>query len=279
MKQRMISAAVALVILAGVFAFYETFVLNIAVSLVSAMAVFELLHATGYVKSKALLVFSLGYALVVPFFSTLRIHGMQVYVTLGYFILMFGSLLLYHTDIRFEEVAISFFISLVVPTALSSIVLMRDRYSHGILYVLLCCVAAWISDSCAYFTGRAFGRHKMAPLISPHKTIEGAIGGVVGCCIFFMLTCFCYQQYQLHLHGVQMVFSWGTIAVISIFCSLVSIVGDLMASVVKRQTGIKDFGKIMPGHGGVMDRFDSFLFVAPTIYLILQYFPIMTIVN
>ena len=109
MKQRIISAAVALVILAGVFAFYETFVLNIAVSLISAAAVFELLHATSYVKSKALLVFSLGYALVVPFFSTLRIHGMQVYVTLGYFILMFGSLLLYHTEIRFEEVAISFF--------------------------------------------------------------------------------------------------------------------------------------------------------------------------
>ena len=171
MKQRIISAAVALVILAGVFAFYETFVLNIAVSLISAAAVFELLHATSYVKSKALLVFSLGYALVVPFFSTLRIHGMQVYVTLGYFILMFGSLLLYHTEIRFEEVAISFFISLVVPTALSTVILMRDRYQHGILYVLLCCVAAWISDSCAYFAGRAFGKHKMAPLISPHKTI------------------------------------------------------------------------------------------------------------
>ena len=276
MKQRIITAAVALVILFCVFVCYDTFVLNAAISVIGAIAVFELLHATGYVKSKALLVFSLGYAVVVPFFSTLKIHGMQVYVTIAYFILMFGSLLIFHNEIRFEEVAISFFISLVVPTAFSSIVLMRDRYSrNGFLYILLCCVAAWISDSCAYFAGRAFGKHKMAPQISPHKTIEGAIGGVAGCCVFFVLTCFIYQQYQAHMNGIFIQCSWGKIALIAVFCSLVSIVGDLMASVVKRQTGIKDFGKIMPGHGGIMDRFDSFLFVAPTIYLILQYMPIL----
>lgn len=276
MKQRIISAAVALVILVGVFAFYETFVLNIAISIISALAVFELLHATGYVKSRAVLTFSLCYALVVPFFSTLRIHGMQVYVTLAYFVLMFGTLLMFHNSIRFEEIAISFFISLVVPTALSSIVLMRDLYQrHGFLYILLCCVAAWISDSCAYFAGRAFGKHKMAPQISPHKTVEGAIGGVAGCCGFFMLTCWLYQQYAAHFLKETILFSWGTLAVVAVFCSLISIVGDLLASVVKRQTGIKDFGKIMPGHGGIMDRFDSFLFVAPTIYLISLYFPII----
>ena len=276
MKQRLITAAVALVILVGVFACYETFVLNVAISIISALAVFELLHATGYVKSRSVLVFSLCYAMVVPFFSTLKIHGMQVYVTLAYFILMFGSLLMFHNHIRFEEIAISFFISLVVPTAFSSIVLMRDLYQrHGFLYILLCCVAAWVSDSGAYFAGRAFGKHKMAPQISPHKTIEGAIGGVLSCCGFFILTCWLYQQYAARFLSEMLSFSWGTLAVIAVFCSLVSIVGDLMASVIKRQTGIKDFGKIMPGHGGIMDRFDSFLFVAPTIYLILQYFPII----
>ena len=268
MKQRIITAAVALVILVGVFALYETFVLNLAISIISALAVFELLHATGYVKSRAVLVFSICYALVVPFFSTLQIHGMQVYVTLAYFILLFGSLLMFHNSIRFEEIAISFFISLVVPTALSSVVLMRDVYQHhGFLYIL--------SDTCAYFTGRAFGKHKMAPQISPHKTIEGAIGGVAGCCIFFILTCWLYQQYAAYFLKETIYFSWGTLAIVAIFCSLVSIVGDLMASVIKRQTGIKDFGKIMPGHGGIMDRFDSFLFVAPTIYLISLYFPII----
>lgn len=276
MKQRIISAAVALVILVGVFACYETFVFNVAVSIISALAVFELLHATGYVKSRAVLTFSLCYAVVVPFFSTLGIHGMQVYVTLAYFILMFGSLLMFHNSIRFEEIAISFFISLVVPTALSSIVLMRDLYQrHGFLYILLCCVAAWISDSCAYFAGRAFGKHKMAPQISPHKTVEGALGGLVGCCVFFILACWLYQQYAAHVLNETLHFSWGTLAVVAVFCSLISIVGDLMASVIKRQTGIKDFGKIMPGHGGIMDRFDSFLFVAPTIYLISLYFPII----
>lgn len=275
MKQRLISAAVALVILAAVFACYQTVVLNIAIGLVSGIAIFELLHATGYVKSKAVLIFSILYSFCTPFFGMLSNEG-AVLITVLYLVLLIGTLLRFHNEIHFEEIAISFFLSMAVPGALSCVVLLRDQYEESFLYILLCCIAAWISDSCAYFAGRAFGKHKMSPQISPHKTIEGAIGGVVGCVAFSLLACWLYGLYQ-HSVGVELTFTWWLIALLAVVCSLVSIAGDLTASVIKRQRGLKDFGKIMPGHGGVMDRFDSFIFVAPTVYLLLQFFPILTI--
>ena len=275
MKQRLISAAVALVILAAVFACYQTVVLNIAIGLVSGIAIFELLHATGYVKSKAVLIFSILYSFCTPFFGMLSNEG-AVLITVLYLVLLIGTLLRFHNEIHFEEIAISFFLSMAVPGALSCVVLLRDQYEESFLYILLCCMAAWISDSCAYFAGRAFGKHKMSPQISPHKTIEGAIGGVVGCVAFSLLACWLYGLYQ-HSVGVELTFTWWLIALLAVVCSLVSIAGDLTASVIKRQRGLKDFGKIMPGHGGVMDRFDSFIFVAPTVYLLLQFFPILTI--
>lgn len=275
MKQRLISAAVALVILAAVFACYQTVVLNIAIGLVSGIAIFELLHATGYVKSKAVLIFSILYSFCTPFFGMLSNEG-AVLITVLYLVLLIGTLLRFHNEIHFEEIAISFFLSMAVPGALSCVVLLRNQYEESFLYILLCCIAAWISDSCAYFAGRAFGKHKMSPQISPHKTIEGAIGGVVGCVAFSLLACWLYGLYQ-HSVGVELTFTWWLIALLAVVCSLVSIAGDLTASVIKRQRGLKDFGKIMPGHGGVMDRFDSFIFVAPTVYLLLQFFPILTI--
>ena len=274
MKQRLISAAVALVLLVAVFACYQTAVLNIAIGLIAGMAVFELLHATGYVQSKVVLVLSILYGFAVPFFGMLPGEG-AIYVTVLYLALMFAILLRFHNEIRFEGIAVSFFFSLAVPEALSCVVQLRDRYAEGFLYILLCCIAAWISDSCAYFAGRAFGKHKMCPQISPHKTVEGAVGGVIGCVAFSLLACWLYGLYRQGA-GVELQFNWWLIAVLAAACSLISIAGDLTASVIKRQRGIKDFGKIMPGHGGVMDRFDSFIFVAPAVCLLVELFPILT---
>ena len=273
MKQRLISAAVALVLLAAVFACYQTAVLNAAIGLIAGAAVFELLHATGYAQSKAVLALSVLYGAAVPFFGMLPEGGSGL-ATLLYLALLIGCLLKRHNEIRFEEVAVSFFLSAAVPGALSCVVLLRDRREEGFLYIFLCCVAAWISDSCAYFAGRAFGKHKLCPQISPHKTVEGAVGGVVGCVAFSLLACYVYGLARAG-QGVELTFSWGVIALFAALCSLISIAGDLTASVIKRQRGLKDFGKIMPGHGGVMDRFDSFIFVAPAVLLLTSLVPII----
>ena len=275
MKQRIISALVGLVVLFAVLFLYDTIVFNFAISIVGAIAVYELLHSTGYVKSWLILGVSLIYALIVPFFSTMDIRGMQIWVTLAYFCVLFAVLLIAHQKVQFQEIAVAFFISLLVPMALAMLVLMRDRSAHGMFYTLLVCVASWVADSAAYFVGRAFGKHKMAPLISPNKTVEGAIGGVVFSAIFFLLFCGGYQQIMLRFFNQQIEIAWLSAFGVGVLCTVMGVIGDLMASVVKRQTGIKDFGNIMPGHGGVMDRFDSFLFVAPTLYLALQFFPII----
>ncbi len=158
--------------------FYNTVVFNCAIAIVSVVAVFELLCATKYVSSRGMVAASLVYAAVVPFFGAVPYARFPIYVSLAYFVVLFAILLVQHTKVRFEELTVSFFVSLAVPLGFSILVYIRDHYEHGLFYTLLVCVAAWVADSAAYFVGRSFGKHKLCPLISPHKTVEGAIGGV-----------------------------------------------------------------------------------------------------
>lgn len=132
---------------------------------------------------------------------------------------------------------------------------------NGSKYVWLVYIIAFGSDTFAYFTGKLFGRHKLYPEVSPNKTIEGAIGGVIGCTIISILY-FDYLRINKFIY----------IIIFSISASVFSMVGDLSASKIKREFGIKDFGKFLPGHGGILDRFDSVLFVAPIVYYFVNYF-------
>ena len=136
----------------------------------------------------------------------------------------------------------------------------RDLF-RGELLVWLIFLTSWGADTTAYCAGKLFGKHKMAPVLSPKKTWEGAVGGVVGAAALTALFCFIFRS-QLSLGPVDIVL----FAVFGAVASLVSIVGDLFASALKRSYEIKDYGKLIPGHGGVLDRFDSVLFTAPVIY-------------
>lgn len=126
----------------------------------------------------------------------------------------------------------------------------------GKLLVWLIFLASWGCDTCAYCVGRLLGKHKMAPELSPKKTVEGAIGGIVGAMVLGFL-------YALAIHGPALEF-----VAICLFGAIVSMIGDLAASAIKRNTGIKDYGRLIPGHGGVLDRFDSVIFTAPIIYFL-----------
>lgn len=281
MKQRVISAMIGLVILLVVLFFYHTIVFNVAIAAISAMAVYEILHSTGYVKNKFVLVCSILYGASLPFYDTVRTLGSSkpfFYVTIGYLALMLGTLLIKHQTLQFTEITTAVFVSLLVPLAFSILIYIRDHSGYGLFYTLLACVAAWVSDTAAYFVGRKLGRHKMCPLISPHKTVEGAIGGVFFAVIFFALFCWGYSLI-LRNQGVLVQVSYGAAVLIGMISSVVGICGDLVASVIKRQSNIKDFGTIMPGHGGIMDRFDSFLLVLPSLYLMLQAFPVLTVIS
>ena len=134
---------------------------------------------------------------------------------------------------------------------------------------------AWGGDTSAYFAGRAFGRHKLAPIVSPHKTVEGAIGGVVGSMAAGVLVTFAYSlldgsfpllTVEVTARGYLAILGLGAVA------SVLGILGDLFASAVKRQVGIKDYGTIFPGHGGILDRFDSVMFIAPFVSIAVRHF-------
>ena len=127
--------------------------------------------------------------------------------------------------------------------------------------------AAWLNDIFAYFSGYFFGKKKLCPEISPKKTVEGAVGGVVGDLILCLVLTYAFAA------AMQLSVNWLSLCIFLPIGAVASIFGDLCASIVKRQFGIKDYGNIMPGHGGVMDRFDSWVFVAPLLYIWNIYLP------
>ncbi|HHV95389.1 MAG TPA: phosphatidate cytidylyltransferase [Clostridiaceae bacterium] len=130
---------------------------------------------------------------------------------------------------------------------------------HGLFYIWFVLIGAWSTDTSAYFIGRKFGKKKLAPLLSPNKTIEGSIAGVIGSIAGVAIYGIYLQKYLSHVPFYHYI-------IIGLLCGIISQVGDLVASSIKRYTKVKDFGKIIPGHGGVLDRFDSVLLTTPVIY-------------
>ena len=152
-----------------------------------------------------------------------------------------------------EQVMAAFFGVVYVAVMLSFIYLTRSL-PDGKFLVWLIFLCSWGCDTCAYCVGMLIGKHKMAPVLSPKKSIEGAVGGVVGAALLGVI-------YAVATHGAMLEY-----AVICGVGALISMVGDLAASAIKRNQGIKDYGKLIPGHGGILDRFDSVIFTAPVIY-------------
>ena len=154
------------------------------------------------------------------------------------------------------------FFSFVYCPVMMSFIYRARMLPHGEYVYALVFFCTWICDTCAYFTGRALGKHKLAPVLSPKKTIEGSIGGVVGSAVFSMLLAVVLVSRYDEAPGSYI----AAFALIGLVGGAVSEVGDLAASAIKRCYNIKDYGRLIPGHGGIMDRFDSVIFTAPLIY-------------
>ena len=166
--------------------------------------------------------------------------------------------------IRYEDVMKSLFAGILMPAFLSSLVILRECGRAHVLYTI---GLTFITDAGAYFAGVLFGRHKGITQVSPHKSLEGYIGGLVIGMVFSLV-------YGLVLHmGWQMEVHYLALAIYGLVGALVTEIGDLSFSLIKRECGIKDYGKLLPGHGGMMDRFDSMVFCAPVIMLFYYCFP------
>ena len=172
-----------------------------------------------------------------------------------------------HVKVRLEWIGLCFVAGFVIPYMLSALIRILAG-TNGRYFVLLPFTIAFLSDAGAYFIGLRFGRHKLAPVISPNKTIEGVLGGVAFSLVSVVV-------YALILDfALQFRVNYGTAIFYGLLGSLAGVVGDLCFSVVKRQTGIKDYGNLIPGHGGFLDRFDSLVLVAPLTEALLLILPV-----
>ncbi|MDD7219581.1 MAG: phosphatidate cytidylyltransferase [Clostridia bacterium] len=246
----LVAIALATIISGG----YVLFFTLIAVSLIGmhelykAMKVkdekFNILEIVGYVGA---ILYYVAVLLDFERYGTLA-------VILGLVLIMFVYVFLYP---RFEanQVMAAFFGIVYVAVMLSFIYLTR-QLPGGVYHVWLIFLCSWGCDTCAYCVGMLIGKHKMAPVLSPKKSVEGAVGGVAGAALLGVI-------YAAATKGPMVEY-----AVICAAGALISMVGDLAASAIKRNQGIKDYGKLIPGHGGILDRFDSVIFTAPVIYFL-----------
>lgn len=257
MKTRIIAAAVALPLFLIVLLVPVTWPTLILLSGMCAIGAMELLKTTGLVKNIRLVIEAMLSAVVVCVWGWL---GCPAWLGFGwllvFFLILAFELLASHAKLPFQAIACTAFAGLVMPLLLSALLRIRCM-EDGAYFVLMPLVLAFVADSGAYFAGRFFGRHKLAPIISPKKTIEGAVGGVI-CTVIFVMLYGLVLQVAFHFHV-----NYLAGLVYSVLGSTISIVGDLTYSVIKRQVGIKDYGNVLPGHGGILDRFDSMSLVAP----------------
>lgn len=288
MLTRIISGAVGVVIMAVVLYFHNTIVLPIAVALIIAVMLYELLRAVKMHKCTPVLIASELCGMSMPFIydkyyyypeyiiggsdfplTDGRVSYMAFTVTLLCAFVIFVTWLKKHKEIKYEQVFFVLAVMILVPQAMSTMVRINQysRY-NGLFLLIMGLCGAWIADTGAYFSGVALGKHKLCPEISPKKTIEGFIGGILTTGIVYAVA-FCVHAGGFDLRTALFAFIMGAV------CAVIGTVGDLSASMVKRQIGFKDYGKIMPGHGGLMDRFDSVLFVLPTFYAFIVIFSLL----
>lgn len=272
MRQRVLSALVGLVILAVVYAFLDTLLLNTVIGIISILGVLELLGATGCTKFRGLAALSVLLTIIIPFARAAYIRPVLVQALYFIILALFILLLANFGKMGVEHFAIAFLFSCIVPLFFSCAVYIRDDYGTilGGFYLFLALGSGWLCDTCAYFTGIRFGRHKMAPRVSPKKTVEGAVGGLMGCTLLMLAFAWAYS-YAMGRMGVQLSVRYLPLALCTPVFAAVGMLGDLSASVIKREYGIKDFGHVMPGHGGILDRFDSVLFTLPCVYIVIHH--------
>ena len=259
--KRIISAGIGIIILIAILTANSIFV-NIGVAAISIIALYELLNAAESKRNMSLNMVAYMSALVFAFSNFIDPSFIPFFIY-AYVIVMFLFILIFHRTVQFSDIAINSFAIIYICFTFMYVVLVR-YLPHGNIYVWMIFLGAFTTDTFAFFAGTLLGKHKLWPEISPKKTVEGAIGGVIGCGLSFLL--FGYIMHFFLHYNVN----YTNLFIIGVVCSVVSQIGDLSASVIKRQYGIKDFGKIMPGHGGVMDRFDSILFAAPAVYYLLK---------
>ncbi|MBR3835585.1 MAG: CDP-archaeol synthase [Clostridia bacterium] len=279
MKTRIIAGLICGGLVIALLCFMDTPALPIILSIASGICVYELCNVVKVNLPMKLV--SIAAGMFIPFNVSYDILGKMGVTPMAalsvYFITLLIMMIKWNSKVRFDQVSMCLIASLAVPNAIACWARFYDWQfpgdtgyveSHAVYISLFFAFCAWLTDTGAYFAGVYLGKHKMSPVISPKKTWEGAIGGVLLTAVANIIMYFVFDKwfFSVPFNG----WTWYEVVPISVVLSIISIFGDLSASVIKRNYGIKDYGNLIPGHGGLMDRVDSALFVLPAMYVIVS---------
>lgn len=245
-------------------------VLALTLYIISNIAFVELTKACGIHQGNKYNALEItGIIAIAAYYLLIYFARTHTYFMIAVILLLMALMFVYvfsYPKYTANQVMTTYFCLIYAPVMLSFIFLTR-QLSYGIYLVWMIFISSWISDTCAYLVGVMIGKHKLAPQLSPKKSIEGSIGGILGSAIVGAL--FGYFLLDKALGGYMF---GATLFVIGAIGSVISQVGDLAASAIKRNHDIKDYGHLIPGHGGIMDRFDSVIFTAPMVYFLIILF-------
>lgn len=249
MKTRIISGIIGLLFLFAIV-LKGGYLLVISGLLISLVGLYEFNNAVKNINGLSPIK-AINYIFTFILYILIIVNKQELFVVLLFiYIISLLCTLVFDAKIGIADIAVTILGALYIPFLISHIILLG-----GSIYIWLIFITAWGTDTFAYFVGVSFGKRKLCPNLSPNKSIEGSFGGIIGSLILTLLF-----SYYFNLENIY------ALSVLSIICSVMAQLGDLTASRIKRLSDIKDFGNIMPGHGGVLDRFDSILFTAPIIY-------------
>lgn len=269
MLKRIITGVVGIAVLLPFLIFSDTWALVVMTSVMSVFAVCEVLKCTDQIRRWAVTVMCIGVCLAAQILT--RLLDSDIYTTVmlltyvAFSVVLMTMAVFSKGSFKLTEATQITVIVMYISFGFSALVLLRDLES-GMALMLLAFIVPWVCDAMAYFVGVFFGKHKMIPDVSPKKTVEGAVGGIVGGVLITVI------------FGIVMQFGFGMdthypmLIVLALVGCLVSQWGDLIASLLKREYGVKDYGKLFPGHGGVMDRFDSIIAVSTFMYIVCRSF-------
>ena len=272
MRVRTITSAIILAVAIPLLIFSKYLVYPIALALLSLGAIFEMLRVMGMHKTWVISIPAYMMSVVFPLSSYYITHETRSFyllvtaaVTFAYLIYIMCVAVFSKGSISVSKISEVFLVFTYINTSFTSLCLIR-YIEHGLLCLCLVFITAWVSDSMAYIVGSLIGRHKLIPEISPKKTVEGAVGGILSAALGSAL----FGLIVNLTSGINP--NYLVLVISGLILSVVSQIGDLIASLIKREHGVKDYGKLLPGHGGIMDRFDSVLAVATPLLVICMVF-------
>lgn len=283
--ERTLSTIIIVVFMLAFWVFsYKPFklIVTLLTALIASLATYELLKSVKC-KNKVLYAVTMIYSVAEVFLLSYQVSVKWNILLTAYILGLMILMVVMHEKTSYVDMICGAFGSIAYTYSISCFILIRDFYTlpEGANYtkqdcfwlLMLCFGASWLTDTGAFLVGRKFGKHKLCPKISPKKSVEGAIGGVV---VTMILGAAVYTVYDLIINAIFGFHTLGgglrryiAMEIIIVFLCVLSMFGDLSASVHKRKCGIKDYSNLLPGHGGILDRFDSSIFVFPAMYAIL----------